>query len=276
MKASEKLQLPRLLPVLDYIHQHYNRVIVPAELERISFYSYRSLQRIFKALFQENIGAYQKRLRLESAAKLMHYSDKSLTEIALEVGYADLQAFRKAFKKNYGIAPSRQRVVLQNLLQDLEQRVVNLEFDLSTLNPKQVDLPTIEVLYKTHRGAYDNKTIEKLWDDLVESVIDFDTREHYGLVYDDPDITVENLCRYDACITYNINTSNTELSQKTIGGTSYMCFLHQGDYTTIDQTYDGIFGAWLLQNNYNFSSAPIIEYYDPLNTNITAIYIPLA
>ena len=96
-----------LYPLLEFIEQHCHETIEPAVLEQLSFYSYRNLQRIFKSLFGETIGAYQKRIRLEKAAKRLHYSDKSISDIAFEVGYSDLQAFRKAFKKQFGEGASR-------------------------------------------------------------------------------------------------------------------------------------------------------------------------
>ena len=276
MGNTQEIQLKRLLPVLDYVHEHYNQTIDPKALERVSFYSHRSLQRIFKALFQENIGAYQKRLRLENAAKMMHYSDKSITEIALEVGYADLQAFRKAFKNTYGVSPSTQRLVLQDSLQHLKEQLSSFDIDGTNLSPKIVELPEIKVVYKTYHGAYDNAAIDQLWNDWTASYSSLDEIETYGLIYDDPMITAENLCRYDACLALDTIASRTAAAAKVIGGGKYVCFEHRGDDKSIEHTYDAIFGGWLLQNPYNFSSAPIIEHYCEEAESFTLIYVPLA
>ncbi|WP_418264091.1 helix-turn-helix domain-containing protein [Flavobacterium faecale] len=47
----------------------------------------------------------QERIMLE-ARRLLRYSDKSIKEIAYEIGYEDIQAFSKFFKKSEGVSPS--------------------------------------------------------------------------------------------------------------------------------------------------------------------------
>lgn len=261
MSASPHLL--RLLPVLDYIEQQYNSSIQAKELEAISFYSYRNLQRIFKALFGETIGAYQQRLRLENAAKLMHYSNKSLSTIALEVGYADLQAFRKAFKKKYGLAPSLQRPILIELLHSIQHKKNYTALDTSGLNAQSVSLAPIPVVFQTYRGAYEHHALEKLWEQFYDSCLRLSIPivQQYGLVFDDIDITQPSFCRYDACLAVPANFSNDSMPCKKIGGQHYWRFNHQGAYEQIEQTYDAIFGTWLLENPCNFSTGPIIEHY---------------
>ena len=63
---------------LSFIEKNYNSPISIKDLERISFYSYRNIQRIFKYSCGETIGAYQKRLRVENAYKLILYTKKTL------------------------------------------------------------------------------------------------------------------------------------------------------------------------------------------------------
>jgi AraC family transcriptional activator of pobA len=47
----------------------------------------------------------QERIMLE-VRRLLRYSDKSIKEIAYEIGYKDIQAFSRAFRQKEGIAPS--------------------------------------------------------------------------------------------------------------------------------------------------------------------------
>lgn len=272
----------RLIPVLDYIQANYNQAILPKELEQISFYSYRNLQRIFKSLFGETIGAYQKRMRLENAAKLMHYSDKSITDIALEVGYADLQAFRKAFKKQYHIAPSSKRPELIQILEQLQQKIKYPNLAIQALEATKIKLPSIDVVFKTYQGSYENTSLNVVWEQLFEACLELEQAQEYGLIFDDIDITQANNCRYDACLSYPKDWKNTALPTKTIGDKHYMRFLHKGNYDQIETTYNVIFGGWLLENDSNFSTDPIIEhyYYNQNDTEdetnfLTHIYIPV-
>lgn len=272
----------RLIPVLDYIQANYNQAIQAKELEQISFYSYRNLQRIFKSLFGETIGVYQKRMRLENAAKLMHYSDKSITEIALEVGYADLQAFRKAFKKQYHIAPSSKRPELLLLLEQLQEEIKYPSLAIEALEATKISLPLSKTVFKTYQGPYDNAQLALVWKQLYEACQDIESPQEYGLIFDDIDITQENHCRYDACLSIPKTWKSATIPVKNIGGKNYMRFLHKGSYDQIEATYNVIFGGWLLENNCNFSTDYIIEhYYHNLNNTedeaafLTHIYIPI-
>jgi AraC family transcriptional regulator len=63
--------------------------------------------RVFKGLVGETLNQFVKRLRLERALYLMsHASNRSLTDIALECGFASSSDFSRSFKQRYGAAPS--------------------------------------------------------------------------------------------------------------------------------------------------------------------------
>ena len=63
--------------------------------------------RIFRALVGETLHAFQKRVRLERALQKMSQSPgKMLTDIAIECGFSDSASFSRAFRDQYGVAPS--------------------------------------------------------------------------------------------------------------------------------------------------------------------------
>ncbi len=67
----------------------------------------------FNRLFLSHTGftvmAYVGYRRLKKAVQLLRTTDKSVLDIALEVGYASHEGFIKAFKKEYGVTPSEYR-----------------------------------------------------------------------------------------------------------------------------------------------------------------------
>lgn len=67
----------------------------------------RTLQRGFPMLFNATITSYLKQRRLEQAEKLLRQGDRTVAEVAMQVGYGHLGHFATAFKRQFGITPSQ-------------------------------------------------------------------------------------------------------------------------------------------------------------------------
>jgi AraC-like DNA-binding protein len=66
----------------------------------------KTLSNLFKKYNEKSpLQVIQNRTILE-ARRLLRYSDKSIKEIAYEIGYEDIQSFSRFFKKVEGISPS--------------------------------------------------------------------------------------------------------------------------------------------------------------------------
>lgn len=260
-----------------YIQEHYNRPLSIERLERLSCYSYRNLQRIFKSAYGETIGAYQSRLKCDHAFKKILFSQTAIADIALEVGYADLQALRKAFKKRYGFPPSearRNRTAL--LLKDLPE--IELQ---SAPTYDIVHLEARQVFYLSKLTAYETWEIDELWGELLAFEFPEGPLQYYGIINDEPLITHDIHCRYDAAVTQADITQ--QLPSKHLSGGPYARFQHQGSYDHIEATYDAIFRDWMLQTEQEIGSEPIIEEYvvteehtDDPEQYLTHILIPLS
>lgn len=67
--------------------------------------SYRTLIRRFQAALAVNIKTYIQNQRVESAKKLFELTQLTVDEIVYKVGYNDVSAFRKLFKKTTNMTP---------------------------------------------------------------------------------------------------------------------------------------------------------------------------
>jgi AraC-like DNA-binding protein len=76
-----------------------------AHLSRFHF------DRLVSAALGESPAAFRRRILLERAASRLATSDRPATEIALEAGYASLEAFTRAFGRTFGVSPSRFRAL---------------------------------------------------------------------------------------------------------------------------------------------------------------------
>jgi AraC family transcriptional regulator len=268
--------LKRIYDTRNYIETHYNTIISTDVLESISCYSYRNLQRVFHSLFNESIGAYQTRLKIENGYKKLLYSNKQISDIAIEVGFADIQSFSKTFKKHFNCSPSLARNQKEILLNDVHP----LQAISCPLNPEILFMPETTVHYSSCKTSYINPEIELLWGTLLKNDLLESNLAYFGVIADDIVITEKSKCTYDACIETNAPIKN--LPAKSIFGGNYARFYHYGSYENLENTYQQIFGNWFLYNDIECSHLPVIEQYIKNDANCdreeeyqTAIYIPL-
>lgn len=273
----------RLQQVKEYLRTSYANTIEIEALETLSHFSYRNLQRIFKGYYGETVGAHVTRLKVESCAKLVLFSKLTITEIAYEVGYSDVQALSKAFKKHFGISPSVYRERKEELL--FKQKIQSKE--MTFVQDRVEVLPAKKVMFMTYKGSYDSEEIEELWKKIdqlaVEKQIDTSVLESFGIIWDEPIITEDIKCNYDACIVIPENTSDLKKYQiKEVPSQKYAVFTHVGSYKTISETYDKIFGQWIFQTDQEIGITPFLEFYtkhhshtDDENAFETEIFVPL-
>lgn len=91
--------------ILNYIHANYNQPLTLNEIANYTHLNPQYLSRYFKETVGMTFTMYLTNLRIETAKKLLINSDKSITQIALEVGYSDPSYFSKVFDKHVKSSP---------------------------------------------------------------------------------------------------------------------------------------------------------------------------
>ncbi|MBE5732438.1 MAG: helix-turn-helix domain-containing protein [Clostridiales bacterium] len=92
----------------DYIAQNFENLdFTCAKLAKECKISDVHLRRLFKKVLGISPIQYLANLRFDKARKLLTLSDLSVSQIALECGFADVYYFSKAYKKRYGHSPSK-------------------------------------------------------------------------------------------------------------------------------------------------------------------------
>ncbi|WP_348703184.1 AraC family transcriptional regulator [Tenacibaculum sp. 190524A02b] len=274
----------RLQQIVSYLRTKYNQKILIEELENISNFSYRNLQRVFKAHYNETIGAYVTRIKVENGAKMLIYSLKEIKVIAEEVGYSDVQTFSKAFKKHFGISPAIYRNKKEELFQ---KKNIKHTQTMPFFEEKITVLTAKRVLYTTFKGDYYNTKLDDVWDEFLERVtlldIEVNNTECLGIIWDEPIISEIINYDYDACIVIDsLEIPEQKFKVKTLPEQKYAVFTHVGSYRRINETYDKIFSRWLFTTNQIVSEKPFIEKYtkhegntNNINLYETEIYIPI-
>mgnify|MGYP001455804702 CR=1 FL=1 len=99
-KAKELAGAAKLILIRNYIDNHLKDGFRHQELEKLTGWSRNYIITQFKRTFGMSPLQYLVWIRLEKAKELALQSGLSFGEIAAEVGYADIHAFGKIFKKN--------------------------------------------------------------------------------------------------------------------------------------------------------------------------------
>jgi len=98
-----------LLRARDYADRRYAEPIGVGEMAAAAGLSRAHFSREFSRTFGESPKAYLMTRRLERAAALLRNTDRSVSEICLDVGLVGLGSFIGSFKRHFGQTPTDYR-----------------------------------------------------------------------------------------------------------------------------------------------------------------------
>lgn len=94
---------------IEYIHSNLSSPITLDDLSKITGISKYYMIRLFQKYVGTTPGQYLQDQRLHFAAQLLRYSKKSIISITFEAGYNSLSSFERAFRKKFGVSPTKYR-----------------------------------------------------------------------------------------------------------------------------------------------------------------------
>ncbi len=250
-----------------------------AELARVANFSEFHFMRVYRALAGESLGATTQRLRLRRAAHLLAGTQQTISEISGRVGFDTPQAFARAFRQHFGVAPSDARETeFMDQPRDSSQAqhepairvdVVALQpFRVVVLRKQGADADLAEAYgalfaWMAQRGALD--AIDGIW----------------GLPHHDRRDTPVEPCDFDCCLaTSAALAAGDGITTGNIGGGDFLRYKHVGAYTGLDATHDGMLRV-ALDQQWQLRDAPIVHEYlnDPESTPEdqlqTHVYLPV-
>ena len=99
----------RLLRARDAMDRSYAEPLDVPSLARIALVSEAHFIRTFRATFGETPNRYLQRRRVERAMFLLRSTDRSVTDICMDVGFSSLGTFSRVFRDIVGEPPSAYR-----------------------------------------------------------------------------------------------------------------------------------------------------------------------
>jgi AraC-like DNA-binding protein len=100
----------RMLRARDAIDRDYTLPLDVARLAAVAHVSQAHFIRSFKTTFGETPHRYLQRRRIERAMYLLRTTDRSVTDVCMEVGFSSLGTFSRTFSEVVGETPSQFRL----------------------------------------------------------------------------------------------------------------------------------------------------------------------
>ncbi|MAS43869.1 MAG: AraC family transcriptional regulator [Rhodobacteraceae bacterium] len=271
----------RLDRVLDHIHAHLEEDLSFDRMAEIACLSPWHWSRVYAAMRGETVVATIRRLRLQRAADRLANTGMALAEVASRAGYGSADAFGRAFRDAYGMAPGAYRRAGSHAA----FRAATQEGDAAGFPVEIVTLPARRLAAMPHHGDY--MKIDRAMGRLISALgaqPDVRTRdEMIGMFLSDPGIGPVEALRSLACLPLEDGSAPPAppLSAETLRGGDWARLRYVGPYADMPGAYRWLLGTWLPGSGREPADAPIFEAYldDPRDTAPAAlrtdIHLPL-
>jgi len=223
------------------------------------------LSRLFGRRIGLPVMGYLRARRLSEAAEVLAAGASDILTVALDAGYGSHEAFTRAFRDQFGLAPEDVRAMgnTQSIRLMEAHRMAQREFvDLE--EPRFVTGPARLIAGISERYSFsDTAGIPLQWQRFgphIGHVPDQRGMICYGVCYNH----TEN-CQFDYLCGVGIARADdlpngftlVRLMEQT-----YAVFTHRGHISAIPQTISTIWQKWLPESGYQLIEAPDFELYD--------------
>jgi AraC family transcriptional regulator len=274
----------RIDRVIDYLRGNLHRPVKLAELANVACFSEFHFHRIFTAVSGETLNNFTNRLRLEKAARLLRYSEQSLTDIALDCGFSSSATFSRAFRSGYETSPSQFRKngeikkskIRKELFPKDEYGLHVIGEDMSATEKKAafpvrlIDIPERQVAYIRVTNAFEMDRVLAALKTVIEwakSQDIFSQGVLFGMSADDPHVTPKHLYRYEVCLASPLpfecgdGMSKLGISKLKMPAMRYAAIKVSGDIHKVATAWDYLYRDWLIHSAYEPEHAPALEIF---------------
>ncbi|MDH5179462.1 MAG: AraC family transcriptional regulator [Gammaproteobacteria bacterium] len=303
----------RIKLACDYIEQHLEQTIRLEDVALASCFSAYHFHRIFHAMTGETVNDYISRKRLEKAAKMLIFnSQMSVTEVALAGGFSSGANFSKAFKLYFGVTPSdlrnyeavddgnSEKSKIGKLFSkygkafnplDLYSQFVTRrdifepdKLENLLMQIKVEERPEMPIACLASERGYVLDSVYATWEKLEQWAsnrgLDTSFSNKFAICYDNPVITPEDKCRYEAAIVIGTDTPVAEpFVRSVLPGGKYAVAHYRDTADKISSFMTELCSRWLCDSGYEPDNFPSIFNYlnDSKNEDVVEmdVYIKL-
>lgn len=101
-----------LAAVIRHMHAHFDEPLKIQELANMAGLSTYQFEQRIKKIFGITVGQFIHKVRMDAAVRRLRETGDSISQIALDCGYAEQSSFTRQFKLTVGLSPARYRRML--------------------------------------------------------------------------------------------------------------------------------------------------------------------
>ena len=114
MESKTAKQDGQLIALLEYCGNHFDEKLTLSALAKEFYVNQSALSRLFNRNLGVSFSDFINLLRVEEAGQLLLTTTLSITEIAYQVGFANVRSLNRAFVKHRGLTPGEIRKAAQS------------------------------------------------------------------------------------------------------------------------------------------------------------------
>ena len=296
MNETNREYLKRINGVLDVIENNLDTELSLAYLAKKANYSPYHFHRVFLTVVNERLNAFINRKRIERIASIiLTEPDLPLKELIYKYGFNSDSSFSRAFKKYYGVTPTRFKSEGKKILSKIGIVPFSSEKYICSIdNSKQwikmngqisiQELPELQLASISRMGEFDKAgdMFQRLmeWGHQKE-VLDTSNFKAITVYHDNPNVTEGSKIRFSTGITIKERIkADGEIRQLTLNKGVYVVGHFEIKAEEISKAWESM-NIWVLEHNYKFRDGDYFEiYHNDHNTHperkfIIDICIPL-
>ncbi|SNS39614.1 MULTISPECIES: GyrI-like domain-containing protein [unclassified Azospirillum] len=197
----------RMARVIRHIHQHLDGDLSLTTLAGIAAFSPFHFHRQFAAHAGMTLNRYVQRVRLKRAAHWLAFRPGlSITQVALECGYASPESFSRLFRQTLGQSPSAFRTApdwagWRRALAMMKEESAPMTQPFTAYQVRLVDFPATRVAFLRHQGdpALIGDSIRRFIAWRQANRLPPAISATFNIFHDDPDSVAPDAYRLDIC-----------------------------------------------------------------------------
>ncbi|MGB0868914.1 MAG: AraC family transcriptional regulator [Flavobacteriales bacterium] len=296
MNKTKQEYLKRINIVLDFIENNLDTSLSLEVLSKKAHYSPFHFHRVFLTVVNERLNEFINRKRIERIASILLVKpNSSLLDLAYKYGFNSDNSFSRAFKKYYGVSPTKFKTDGKVLISkigiesfSLEKYICSIDYLKKWIKMNATititELPELKLASISGIGNFENSA--SMFQKLMQwghkkGVIETSNFKTITIYHDNPNVTTNSKVRFSNCVTISENIkTDGEIRQQNINQGIYAVSRFEIKSVEISKAWQSMC-IWVMENGYEFRDGDFFEvYHNDYNTHpeqkfIMDICIPL-